>query len=216
LVFVAAADDDASIFPTSSEVEVVAGGVEVLNAAKRVVVVVLVIPLCRAKCRFCTISPREKQNASTTAREYPRVIAFVLALDRANDAKTGVVVVLVAAVVLFLARRRRNGEAEEELSTPIADERRRLNPSAALGRRRRRKNVVVVIGAFLPDVLLSMSSFEREWSFCAQKYDDDSRKQKAEKSFLGGTLSARSRRQRIRATHATNVCGISTGKLCVL
>ena len=32
-------------------------------------------------------------------------------------------------------------------------------------------------------MLLSMSSFEREWSFCAQKYDDDSRKQKAEKSF---------------------------------
>ena len=114
------------------------------------VVVALVVPLCRAKLRFCTISPREKQTASTTAREYPRVIAFVLALDRANDAKTGVVVVLVAAVVLFLARRRRNGEAEEELSTPIADERRRLNPSAALGRRRRRKNVVVVIGAFLP------------------------------------------------------------------
>jgi hypothetical protein len=147
LVFVAAADDDASILPTSSAVEVVAGGVEVLNAAKRVVVVALVVPLCRAKLRFCTISPREKQTAST-AREYPRVIiAFVLALDRANDAKTGVVVIVV--VVLFLARRRRNGEAKEELSSPIADERRRL-PSAALGRRRRRKNVVVVIGAFLP------------------------------------------------------------------
>jgi len=151
LVFVAAADDDASIFPTSSEVEVVAGGVEVPNAAKRVVVVALVVPLCRAKCRFCTISPREKQNASTTAREYPRVIAFfVVALDRANDAKTGVVVIVVAVVVVvFLARRRRNGEAEEELSSPIAGERRCL-PSAALGRRRRRKNVVVVIGAFLP------------------------------------------------------------------
>jgi hypothetical protein len=118
----------------------------VLNAAKRVVVVALVVPLCRAKLRFCTISPREKQTAST-AREYPRVIiAFVLALDRANDAKTGVVVIVV--VVLFLARRRRNGEAKEELSSPIADERRRL-PSAALSRRRR-KNVVVVIGAFLP------------------------------------------------------------------
>ena len=144
LVFVAAADD-ASILPTSSAVEVVAGGVEVLNAAKRVVVVALVVPLCRAKLRFCTISPREKQTAST-AREYPRVIiAFVLALDRANDAKTGVVVIVV--VVLFLARRRRNGEAKEELSSPIADERRRL-PSAALSRRRRKN--VVVIGAFLP------------------------------------------------------------------
>ena len=38
LVFVAAADDDASILPTSSAVEVVSGGVKVLNAAKRVVV----------------------------------------------------------------------------------------------------------------------------------------------------------------------------------
>ena len=146
LVFVAAADDDASILPTSSAVEVVSGGVKVLNAAKRVVVVALVVPLCRAKLRFCTISPREKQTASTAAREYPRVIAFfVVALDRANDAKTGVVVIVV--VVLFLARRRRNGEAEEELSSPIADERRRL-PSAALSRRRRKN--VVVIGAFLP------------------------------------------------------------------
>jgi hypothetical protein len=147
LVFVAAADDDTSILPTSSEVEVVAGGVEVLNAAKRVVVIALVVPLCRAKCRFCTISPREKQTASTAAREYPRVIAFVVALDRANDAKTGVVVIVV--VVLFLARR--NGEAGEELSSPIAspiaDERRRL-PNAALSRRRRKN--VVVIGAFLP------------------------------------------------------------------
>jgi hypothetical protein len=133
-------------------VEVVSGGVKVLNAAKRVVVVALVVPLCRAKLRFCTISPREKQTASTAAREYPRVIAFfVVALDRANDTKTGVVVIVVAVVVvLFLARRRRNGEAEEELSSPIADERRRLHPSAALGRRRRRKNVVVIIAGFLP------------------------------------------------------------------
>ena len=49
-------------------------------------------------------------------------------------------------------------------------------------------------------MLLSMSSFEREWSFCAQKYDHDSRKQKAEKSSQRDSFRAKQKAENTRDT----------------
>ena len=49
-------------------------------------------------------------------------------------------------------------------------------------------------------MLLSMSSFEREWSFCAQKYDDDTRERKREIFSQRDSSSAKQKAENTRDT----------------